>query len=488
MRPSDKKTDSVFRKLKKLFVQPAEKSNAAHRDPRTLPLTAMAYPLEPRIMFDAALAATGAEVMDTMIADDTGGIGDAADAAGPDATAGAASSGETAAGEAEAGDSSSANGENAADVLADEATGAENTSGDPADGDSGEDSPAEDSADAPDSEEIDTAANSEEETANHTGDDSDADSSDTEENVDPETGLVSGDDPAGGDSNTDAGDADADLSETGETAADTATTVDIDATATEVIFINSSVLDAEQIADDLPEGAEVVYLTAGEDGVREISDYLADRTDIATCRIISHGNEGFFVLNGQIIDNDYLAENGETIAAWYNSLTDDGDILLYGCNVAASDEGKALVDALAALTGADVAASTDTTGGADGDWELEYVSGMSSVVETADDTGSPTETDTETADVLDTTEDTESDSAETETVAAAVPGLHGPWQHRVRIPFHPRLRLPAHHLRGGRQRRRRIRQLGRRGSALLHHPGQFRRRRRRNHLQSLLRE
>ena len=42
----------------------------------------------------------------------------------------------------------------------------------------------------------------------------------------------------------------------------------------------------------------------------------------------------------------------------------DADLLLYGCDLAASSEGKALIERLASLTGADVAASSDATGAA----------------------------------------------------------------------------------------------------------------------------
>ena len=43
-------------------------------------------------------------------------------------------------------------------------------------------------------------------------------------------------------------------------------------------------------------------------------------------------------------------------------LTTDADILLYGCDIAASAEGRLLADTLARLTGADVSASDDSTG------------------------------------------------------------------------------------------------------------------------------
>ena len=131
----------------------------------------------------------------------------------------------------------------------------------------------------------------------------------------------------------------------------------------EIVFINSSVIDAEEIINDLPENVDIVYLTTGEDGIQGITDYLADKTDIDTVRIISHGNEGYFVLNGEVIDGDFVTENADRIAEWGDSLSEDGDIVLYGCNLAATTEGQDLVQHIADLTGADVAASTDSTGG-----------------------------------------------------------------------------------------------------------------------------
>ena len=144
-------------------------------------------------------------------------------------------------------------------------------------------------------------------------------------------------------------------------------------TQNEIVFINSSVMNSEEIVDDLSPNAEVVYLEKGSDGIEQITEYLQDKTDIDTIRIISHGNEEYFVLNGQIIDSDYLTENGEVIASWSNSLSENADIMLYGCNLAATDDGKTFVDSFADLTGADVAAATFNTGGTeDNGWNLEF--------------------------------------------------------------------------------------------------------------------
>ena len=65
------------------------------------------------------------------------------------------------------------------------------------------------------------------------------------------------------------------------------------------------------------------------------------------------------------------------IAGWQDSLTPEADLLFYGCDLAAGDDGRALLDNLSNLTGADVAASDDLTGSAllGGDWVLEYSNG-----------------------------------------------------------------------------------------------------------------
>ncbi|MGC8712879.1 MAG: N,N-dimethylformamidase beta subunit family domain-containing protein, partial [Leptodesmis sp.] len=62
---------------------------------------------------------------------------------------------------------------------------------------------------------------------------------------------------------------------------------------------------------------------------------------------------------------------------WGASLTEDADILLYGCNIAYGDLGQGFVQNLSILTGADIAASTDLTGDAPdgGNWTLEYNTG-----------------------------------------------------------------------------------------------------------------
>lgn len=101
---------------------------------------------------------------------------------------------------------------------------------------------------------------------------------------------------------------------------------------------------------------------------------LAGADDIGAIHIVSHGDDGVFWLGTTQVDtasvSGALASSLASIGA---KLSADGDILIYGCDVGADDAGQQLMNALAAVTGADIAASIDDTGSIvrGGDWTLE---------------------------------------------------------------------------------------------------------------------
>ncbi len=155
----------------------------------------------------------------------------------------------------------------------------------------------------------------------------------------------------------------------------TETTVSTDR---ELVIINSSVPDADVILASLKPGQDVLMLEAGTDAMAAINEYLdtAD-TQYDAIHLVTHGADGAFVLNGSKISADNF--NEADWAAIGSHLNTGGDILLYGCNLAESEAGQQLVDRIALASGADVAASTDTTG-LNGNWDLEYNTGL---IETA---------------------------------------------------------------------------------------------------------
>jgi hypothetical protein len=148
-----------------------------------------------------------------------------------------------------------------------------------------------------------------------------------------------------------------------------------DGMSKEAIFISSSVVRTDNLISNLPKGAEIVYLSDRKSEIAQITEYLSIKKKIKAIRIISHGNGGFFELGREKVDNNYIKENRETFKKWGKALLPDADIMLYGCNVASSEAGKALVQNLSELTGADVAAATKEVGGLLANWELDYRQG-----------------------------------------------------------------------------------------------------------------
>ena len=150
----------------------------------------------------------------------------------------------------------------------------------------------------------------------------------------------------------------------------------------ELVLVNENVTDYEQLVADLQTGSdnriiEVVVLESDRNGIEQVSEILAERSDLAAVHVISHGSDGQISLGDSWLTSTTLQQNIDAVAGWGNALTERGDILFYGCNIAADSDGQSLLDDIAELTEADVIASDDLTGSAarGGDWDLEYNTG-----------------------------------------------------------------------------------------------------------------
>jgi hypothetical protein len=143
----------------------------------------------------------------------------------------------------------------------------------------------------------------------------------------------------------------------------------------DIVFIDAGVRDIAGLLGNMRPGVEVHVV---QNGLTEIAQILADRQDVDSVQIISHGQANAITLNGQVLHAESLAAYAAQLQAIGAALAPQGDILLYGCNTGAADAQHAdFVNALAAATGRDVAASTDNTGSAQlgGDWVLERHTG-----------------------------------------------------------------------------------------------------------------
>ena len=153
-------------------------------------------------------------------------------------------------------------------------------------------------------------------------------------------------------------------------------------TPQEVVFIDTRVEDYQSLLDDIlqnksAEDVAVVLLDTDSDGVGQITETLKNYAGVSAIHLISHGTAGALQLGNTLLNQHSLSQYQNDVAHWGDALDESADLLIYGCNLAGNAEGVQLIEQLAALTQADVAASNDLTGHVqhDGDWELEINTG-----------------------------------------------------------------------------------------------------------------
>ncbi|MFO0817271.1 MAG: cadherin domain-containing protein [Pirellulales bacterium] len=157
----------------------------------------------------------------------------------------------------------------------------------------------------------------------------------------------------------------------------------IDRMRREIAFVDTSVQDYTTLVagilanNDGTRDIEIVLLDEASDGTTQIRDTLATRQDIDAIHLVTHGTSNSLRLGSTRLDLANLDEHADVIREWGHALTANGDILVYGCDLASTEDGQHLLGAISELAQADVAGSDDATGSASmsADWTLEYLVG-----------------------------------------------------------------------------------------------------------------
>ncbi|MDJ0518458.1 MAG: DUF4347 domain-containing protein, partial [Trichodesmium sp. MO_231.B1] len=147
---------------------------------------------------------------------------------------------------------------------------------------------------------------------------------------------------------------------------------------TKLLFIDSKVENYNYLISQVDSQTKVVILQANQNGIDQISKSLGECCDVDTVHIISHGAKGALYLGNSILKNDNIHQYTESIQKWGKCLSADGEILIYGCQVASGKEGREFVRQLHQLTRANIAASETLTGNVSkgGNWNLEVIFGQ----------------------------------------------------------------------------------------------------------------
>jgi hypothetical protein len=144
-----------------------------------------------------------------------------------------------------------------------------------------------------------------------------------------------------------------------------------------LVFIDAALPDVQTLLAGVSPTDEVYLLNPNGNEMAQITSVLAGRSGIQSLQIFSHGSDGALQLGNTSLNTANLIDYAGVLQSWAGSLSADADILLYGCNLATDGIGQSFVSQIAALTGADVAASTDLTGSMalGGNWNLEFSTG-----------------------------------------------------------------------------------------------------------------
>ena len=143
----------------------------------------------------------------------------------------------------------------------------------------------------------------------------------------------------------------------------------------EIVFIDSGVDNYQTIVDAIDSSKSIYLIDSNENGFEKMQNVLQGQSDVDAVHIIGHASAGQVVLGNSILNADTINSFSNTLQSIGNSLTQDGDLLFYGCNLAQGEQGKLLIQQIGNITQADIAASDDVTG-KDGDWLLEVEKGI----------------------------------------------------------------------------------------------------------------
>ncbi len=141
-----------------------------------------------------------------------------------------------------------------------------------------------------------------------------------------------------------------------------------------LVVIDGHIEHCGLLASSVTDRAICVVLESDRDGIEQITAAFENHQSIDHLYIISHGSSGCLYLGNRELDATTLDSYREQIQRWFFPNQYQATIHLYACNVAADQIGVEFIEKLHALTGANIAASTEPIGCSNwgGSWKLDY--------------------------------------------------------------------------------------------------------------------
>ncbi|HEY9040986.1 MAG TPA: DUF4347 domain-containing protein, partial [Rheinheimera sp.] len=147
----------------------------------------------------------------------------------------------------------------------------------------------------------------------------------------------------------------------------------------ELVVVDGGINVADQavLRRGLKPGVAMVEISPDSAGLPQLIAALKGYHNLAAIHIVSHAEAGTILLGNSRITADTIQQEVHAFAALHGAVREGGDLLFYGCELAANTAGEQLLEIISNKTGLDVAASNNLTGNPvlNGDWELEVKRG-----------------------------------------------------------------------------------------------------------------
>ncbi|MEC4983364.1 MAG: Calx-beta domain-containing protein [Oscillatoria sp. PMC 1068.18] len=142
-----------------------------------------------------------------------------------------------------------------------------------------------------------------------------------------------------------------------------------------LVVIDTRIENYHLLAAGVLRGAKVLLLDESRDGIQQVTQALKGEF-VKSLHLISHGSPGNIQLGSSYLSRENLANYALEIKSWGKNLA-GAPLLIYGCNVAEKEQGRAFIYQLSQLTTTHVAATSTPTGNREkgGDWNLDFTTG-----------------------------------------------------------------------------------------------------------------
>ncbi|MGY4620806.1 VCBS repeat-containing protein [Bradyrhizobium sp. USDA 4472] len=146
----------------------------------------------------------------------------------------------------------------------------------------------------------------------------------------------------------------------------------------EIAFIDPGVEDLETLLHGIRSDVEPILLSSDEPASRQMARAIRGSRGLEAIHIIAHGRPGELAFSAGLLSLDTIDREAGELVLLGDAIGQRGELRLWSCAVARSEQGAAFVRALANVTGAKVAASERRVGAAarGGRWELASIATM----------------------------------------------------------------------------------------------------------------